>query len=96
VRALASDKVLLCCTRRELVALCIPLFRNLDSFWLAKRAESVEIRNWVGNVHELEQQLMRGLALRYICSWAVIHNLNSVASRMRLLVVPDVRNSNHH
>jgi hypothetical protein len=68
----------------------------MDPSWLTKRVEGVEIGNRVGNVHELKQQLTRSLAVRYSCSQAVVHDLNSVAGHMRLLVVQDVRSSDHH
>jgi hypothetical protein len=91
-----SNKVLLCCGGRELVALCTALFWDMDSSWLTKRVEGIEIGNWVGNVHELKQQLTRSLAVWYSCSWAVVHDLDSVVGHMRPLVVRDVRSSGHH
>jgi hypothetical protein len=89
--AFASNKVLLCCARREFVIMYMALFWDMNPSWLTKHAEGIEIGIWVGNVHKLKQQLMRGLAIRYSCSWAVVYDLNSIAGRMRPLFVCDVR-----
>jgi hypothetical protein len=96
MRAFASNKVLLCCARRELITLFTALFWDMNPSWLTKCAEGVERENCVRNVHELKQQLTRGLAVRYSCSRAVVHDFDSIASRMRLLVVQNMRSSDYH